>query len=76
MLKAIGYSEKIEFYERFSSYALVHGAKVPSFEEFFGLPYEEKNTYAFDPKAADAMEKRALQLLEERKKAALLRHGG
>jgi hypothetical protein len=49
---------------------------VPSFEEFFGLPYEEKNTYAFDPKAADAMEKRALQLLEERKKAALLRHGG
>lgn len=61
----------LEFYERTVSYASVHGAKMPSFDEFLGLSLGEETAPAFDAQTDSFLERQAKKKLEE----AQAKHG-
>ncbi len=64
-MKAINRAKAIEFYESTLSYGSIHGAKLPSLEEFLGVSLGDKQASAFDSKTDEALEKIALDRLKK-----------
>lgn len=67
MLRVMNTSRSLKFYAQVSSYAVVHGIKMPSFEEFFNLPSEEVAS-SFNTDTDKFLEQKARELLEQRTK--------
>jgi hypothetical protein len=67
-LKIIDKSNLIDFYNSILSYGLIHGAKLPSLDEFLdsSKPKEEKASN-FDEKTDKLLEAEALKRLNERR---------
>lgn len=67
-LKIIHRAELIDFYNSILSYGTIHGAKLPSLNEFLGSNLQSSETSNFDPETDKAMEAIALKRLEEKRR--------
>lgn len=73
LLKVINKSDLVDFYNNLLTYGSIHGAKLPSLNEFLELSSKEKNQEPnnFDESTDKILEAAALKRLEERR----LKHG-
>lgn len=69
LLVVIARADLVEFYSDLLSYGTIHGAKLPSLNEFLDLSLNKESTKesSFDEKTDKVLEAQALKLLEERR---------
>lgn len=69
MLQTINKAHLVEFYNDILSYGTVHGAKLPSLEEFLAASLNEsaESVSSFDQSTEEKLEALALKRLEEQR---------
>ena len=71
LMRAVGRADLIDFYNSTLSYGTIHGAKLPSLNEFLDLTLNEtrkEDSSTFDENTDRFLEEQALKKLEERRR--------
>lgn len=67
-LQVIHKADLVSFYNSLSSYGLIHGAKLPSLDEFLNQSLNGGSHTAFDEKTDKLLEEHARKLVEGKRK--------
>lgn len=67
-LQVIHKADLVSFYSSLSSYGLIHGAKLPSLDEFLNQSLNGESHTAFDEKTDKLLEEHARKLVEGKRK--------